>query len=231
MPPEIFVKSNRSGIGKELHAEDRDRLRMLLVAAADSLRGTLMIKQLLIDTLAWLKKESYHSEPPLAEAVMPRTVKMTPAIETKSSVTTTDTEDAGRPKLRTAVDVISRILWDDKLEKSCFTVGYMDRFAGLVEEKFNAFCWDQPLSAVDNDTLAIPQHRIQYFKYKQVKVWDKNERLDLFFGSTGAQTDIYSLIDKFQTAVDKAGDQDVLGKFSPFKIGGIRQFFKRKLRF
>ena len=35
------------------------------------------------------------------------------------------------------------------------------------------------------EALAIPQHRIEYFKYKGTKVWDKKARLDLVFGSSG----------------------------------------------
>ncbi len=30
----------------------------------------------------------------------------------------------------------------------------------------------------------MPQHRVQYFKYKDAKVWDKAQRLDVVFGST-----------------------------------------------
>jgi hypothetical protein len=43
-------------------------------------------------------------------------------------------------------------------------VGYMDRFKGVVEEPFSSFCWGEDLASLDWDTLAIPQHRIQYFK-------------------------------------------------------------------
>ena len=35
------------------------------------------------------------------------------------------------------------------------------------------------------EALAIPQHRIEYFKYKGTKVWDKKSRIDLVFGSSG----------------------------------------------
>ena len=36
----------------------------------------------------------------------------------------------------------------------------------------------------DENVLAIPQHRIHYFKYKDTKIWDRDSRLDLVFGST-----------------------------------------------
>jgi hypothetical protein len=40
------------------------------------------------------------------------------------------------------------------------------------------------VNADDTVDLAIPQHRIVYFKYKDTKVWDKSQRLDLIFNST-----------------------------------------------
>ena len=85
--------------------------------------------------------------------------------------------------MRTASDVINRIKWDEMLPEEFFVVGYIDRFLGVKEESFGTFVWED-LASVDYDVLAIPQHRIQYFKYKTEKVWDKNERLDIVFGST-----------------------------------------------
>ena len=38
--------------------------------------------------------------------------------------------------------------------------------------------WDD-VASVDYDVLAIPKHRIEYFKYKQIKVWDKSHSLVL----------------------------------------------------
>ena len=87
------------------------------------------------------------------------------------------------PSMRTASDVINRIKWDEMLPEEFFVVGYIDRFLGVKEESFGTFVWED-LASVDYDVLAIPQHRIQYFKYKTEKVWDKNERLDIVFGST-----------------------------------------------
>ena len=40
-------------------------------------------------------------------------------------------------------------------------------------------------AAAEYEDLAIPQHRIEYFKYRGTKVWDKKSRLDLVFGSSG----------------------------------------------
>jgi 2'-5' RNA ligase/uncharacterized protein (UPF0248 family) len=89
-----------------------------------------------------------------------------------------------KPSMKTASDVVSRILWDKSLEKDDFIVGYTDRFRGLLERSFAEFSWDD-LASVDYDVLAIPRHRIQYFKYKDVSVWDKPSRVDNVFGSSG----------------------------------------------
>jgi len=92
------------------------------------------------------------------------------------------------PSMKTSDDVVKRILWDDNLEKDDFVIGYIDRFKGLVEKCFSAFSWED-LATVDYDVLAIPKHRIQYFSYKGVKVWDKPRRMDNVFGSaSGTKT-------------------------------------------
>lgn len=122
-------------------------------------------------------------------------------------------KDDKRRKMRTALDVIKRVQWDEALPQELFTIGYLDRFAGVVVsvcfsfphfylvinfsfvfhfpnisqedpfEKFSHWC-DLASVCEEDEVLAIPQHRIQYFKYRDTKVWDKNSRLDLIFGST-----------------------------------------------
>ena len=100
-----------------------------------------------------------------------------------------------KPAMRTAEDVKNRILWDPMLPEEFFIIGYLDRFLGIKEESFSTFSWEN-LASVDYDVLAIPQHRIQYFKYKSEKVWDKTERLDVVFGSTGSQESIVELMER-----------------------------------
>ena len=53
--------------------------------------------------------------------------------------------------------------------------------------------------------LAIPKHRIQHFKYKDVKVWDKATRLDNMFGSTGSGITITEVITKYEELSAKSG--------------------------
>ena len=90
-----------------------------------------------------------------------------------------------KPPMKTASDVISRIQWDEELSPKDFVVGYLDRFIGIMEKSFTDFSWED-LASVDHFVdLAIPRHRIQYFKYRGEIVWDKRERTDKVFGSTG----------------------------------------------
>ena len=108
------------------------------------------------------------------------------------------TEDVKKPRMRTATDVISRIQWDPELLEAEFFIGYSDRFLGIIEKNFAEFCWDD-LSTVGMETLAIPKHRIQYFKYKADIVWDRRVQLDKFFGSRGEGVTIHDFVRKNHT--------------------------------
>lgn len=95
-------------------------------------------------------------------------------------------EEGKKQSMRTATDVISRILWDPDIKTEQFTVGYLDRFIGIIEKPFSAFSWED-ISSVGANVLAVPKHRIQYFKYRQEVVWDKAAQLDNVFGSRGGK--------------------------------------------
>ncbi|KAG7469274.1 hypothetical protein MATL_G00127340 [Megalops atlanticus] len=95
-------------------------------------------------------------------------------------------EQPKKPRMRTADDVISRILWDASLNPADFSVGYLDRFLGVLERPFSEFSWDTDLCSCDyTEELALPRHRIQYFTYRGRRVWDRESRKDGVFGSTG----------------------------------------------
>uniref|UniRef100_A0A3B4AE74 Leukocyte receptor cluster (LRC) member 9 n=1 Tax=Periophthalmus magnuspinnatus TaxID=409849 RepID=A0A3B4AE74_9GOBI len=88
--------------------------------------------------------------------------------------------------MRTADDVISRVLWDPSVDSSEFVVGYVDRFLGVLERPFCDFNWETNPCDCDYTTeLALPRHRIQYFTYRGQRVWDRHSRMDRVFGSTG----------------------------------------------
>ncbi len=109
-----------------------------------------------------------------------------------------------KASMKTSEDVISRIMWDEALPTEHFVVGYLDRFIGIVEKNITAFSWED-LASVDWNTLAIPKHRIQYFKYKTVKFWDKSLRLDNMFGSVGSGVTITDVIMSYEA---ERGEQE-----------------------
>lgn len=117
-----------------------------------------------------------------------------------------------KPPMKTASDVISRIIWDDELQPKDFVVGYLDRFTGIMEKGFGEFSWED-LASVDHFVdLAIPRHRIQYFKYLGEIVWDKRERIDKVFGSTGSKETILDVKERFRgstTNEDNSSFNDV----------------------
>ncbi|KAM5132307.1 leukocyte receptor cluster member 9-like [Mantella aurantiaca] len=120
-----------------------------------------------------------------------------------------------KPPMKTASDVISRIQWDPNLPKEHFSVGYLDRFLGVIEKPFSAFCWED-LASTGIDVLAIPKHRIQYFKYQQLVVWDKTSRTDDVFGSTGSGLTILDIIEHHKTLVQtEQNDKEEMEQVNP----------------
>uniref|UniRef100_A0A8C8Y4C7 Leukocyte receptor cluster member 9 n=1 Tax=Panthera leo TaxID=9689 RepID=A0A8C8Y4C7_PANLE len=111
---------------------------------------------------------------------------------------------AKKPPLRTAAAVIQRIRWDPRLDPADFSVGYADRFLGVREEPFCAFCWDEPLAALGPGVLAVPQHRVRYFRFRGRLVWDRASRTDHVFGSGLASGRGPTILD----ALDSGGAHD-----------------------
>lgn len=119
-------------------------------------------------------------------------------VSSNSNATANDNQKQGG--MKTAEDVIKRLRWDKSLPAGHFTIGYLDRFVGVVEKPFGDFHWD--IVNAELTDLAIPQHRIQYFKYKTSKVWDKNDKLDLIFNSLSAGPTVYEVM---KVEDDKSG--------------------------
>ena len=86
-------------------------------------------------------------------------------------------------KLRTVMDVVHRIQWDDQFNPEDFVVGFLDRFDGMVEEAFPFFDWSDVTTVDDWETFCIPKHRVYYFKCRGEVVWDRRTRLDRIFES------------------------------------------------
>ena len=93
--------------------------------------------------------------------------------------------------MRTALEVIRRVEWDSAICADAIVVGYHDRILGeIVEKPLDAFSRWGAIELADENELAIPQHRVVYFKSGDAIVWDKRCiydgcRLDGVYGSTG----------------------------------------------
>lgn len=119
-----------------------------------------------------------------------------------------------KPPMKTAGDVISRIQWDEELSPKDFVVGYLDRFIGIVEKDFTDLSWEN-LASVDHFVdLAIPRHRIQYFKYHGEIVWDKREGIDRVFGSTGSNETILDVKERISTS-QNSDEEEVTEETAP----------------
>lgn len=145
-------------------------------------------------SIRWLTE---HNSYILSSASTPNEKKNQRKVKkTKSEKASNEDDSTKKTSMKTSEDVIKRIMWDSNLEADSFKVGYLDRFVGLVEQNFSTFCWED-LASVDYTVLAIPKHRIQYFKYKDLIVWDKTKRMDNVFGSTGSNTTITDVIENY----------------------------------
>ena len=133
------------------------------------------------------------------DSVSPQKKSPKPASSLRDKSEEEEEGEGKKERMRTATEVISRILWDPDLPSEDFTVGYLDRFIGIQEKGFKEFSWED-IASVGADVLAVPKHRIQYFKYKKTIVWDKRSQTDNFFGSRGGKT--------IDTIVDKPKDDD-----------------------
>ena len=89
--------------------------------------------------------------------------KVIPVIQ--SEIEETETQEV----FKGADKIWYQILWDNKVNKLEFTVGYKDRFVGIIEEPFSTF------EALKED---IPFHRIKYYKRGNEIVWDREKKIN-----------------------------------------------------
>ncbi|NWZ29849.1 LENG9 protein, partial [Asarcornis scutulata] len=100
------------------------------------------------------------------------------------SRTGAEPEPAKKPPLRPAGAVLNRLRWDPELDPAAATVGYRDRFLGVLERPLLDF-FPGPLADAGPGDLAVPEHRILHVSYRGRRVWDRQRRLDHVFGSAG----------------------------------------------
>ena len=60
-------------------------------------------------------------------------------LKKKKSIKPKIMDSDSKKSMKTAEDVIKRIQWDEMLPAECFTIGYVDRFVGIVEDEFTKF--------------------------------------------------------------------------------------------
>ncbi len=85
-----------------------------------------------------------------------------------------------KKKMRTSLDVFNRVRFDVQYDRDLFTIGYTDRFIGIIETSFNEFA-----IATEDPTAEsfIPWHRVVYFKNDGEIVWDRRTKTDKVFDS------------------------------------------------
>lgn len=164
----------------------------------DDLRENVLINFFKL-TLNYIQ-QNYEKENVISRSASEVSVKTASTISSlkKSTLSTVEDEEPEKKcSMKTAGDVKKRIQWDEMINKDFITVGYIDRFVGLKECQFNMFDWGDIVLA-DINALAIPEHRIQYFKYKNEIIWNKETRFDNVFGSTGSNTTVYDVIERLK---------------------------------
>ena len=105
-------------------------------------------------------------------------------------------DEKPKARMRTAREVIDRLLWDSRFDAELVSVGLVDRLlagpSGVIERPLLSMEWGEDLAAIGcgdpSAATAIPQHRIVYFKYQEQTIWEKATRLDRVFASTGGES-------------------------------------------
>lgn len=195
--PYIIVKNARLDPSDLAELSNELNVRAKCLAADSSI-----MKEIADHAYTWCSEKECDIVEEISPKPKPQRKSKPKRERTKDAESTTSKK---LPPMKTAGDVISRIMWDEGIPTDCFHVGYEDRFIGIVERQFTDFSWED-LASVDYDTLAIPHHRIQYFKYKTLIVWEKSKRLDNVFGSTGSGEKITDVIERYEK--EHADDTD-----------------------
>lgn len=117
-----------------------------------------------------------------------------------------DEEDSKKgQKFKGSEYIFQRIKWDDNVDKKQVVIGYLDRFLGIKDIKFDDF------KGVHEDYKeGIPFHRIRYFKINDRIVWDREQKIDLLTGSGDAVADFFEkkdTTDMDEIIVDLKKDQ------------------------
>ncbi|KAL5014423.1 hypothetical protein ScPMuIL_008693 [Solemya velum] len=200
--PNIIVGSS------SLVTEDVVELNEILIQEAEARLDSPMIIELVQCAEKWFSERPRTLELNEFSVKAPARNKKKKKKKGNNASDIKDDEVLEKKPMKTAYDVVKKILWDSDLLGEDFVVGYLDRFTGIEEKDFSSLNWED-ITSTDRSSLALPEHRIHYFKYRGEMVWNKNNRLDNVFGSTGSGLAIAHAIH------NKAGGQtnvDTVGK-------------------
>jgi len=133
--------------------------------------------------------------------------------------------------LRPFSEVVTKLLYDPALNSADFYFTYEDRFEGNVR-----VCANEANDKVKGKERmlikAIPEHRVASLAYKNRVVWDKLQRLDMFFG--GKIEEVIASYDVWEEEQIRAKGKTVFvlycdldGVLADFDAGVQRLFGKR----
>jgi uncharacterized protein (UPF0248 family) len=77
-------------------------------------------------------------------------------------------EEESKKKVRTAKAAIDKVLWDPNLDQNEFSVGYFDKYMGVLETKIDEY-----------QKSEIKEHRLIYLKKAGTIVWHREDKIDL----------------------------------------------------
>lgn len=133
------------------------------------------------------------------------TVKKSKAVKKASKkLEKEDEEENQSSKFKGSDFIFQRIKWDEKIDKNQVVIGYLDRFVGIKEIKFNDF------KGVHEDYKeGVPFHRIRNYKINGTIVWDREQKIDLLTGTGGELTHLFANIKTSDNAVDSVLVEEV----------------------
>lgn len=157
-----------------------------------------------IQALTVTNNTNTNNLPPIPRS--PTNGKLIPSFTSTHNPNEHEHEQMKKSSMKTADEVIARLERDICLDKRYCRVGYIDPLLGLQEKSYNELDFKQDSSTITDrqtNTLNVPKHRIQYFKYANEIIWDKESRIDLIFGSTGNQQTMADIVKRHELCSDR----------------------------
>lgn len=101
-----------------------------------------------------------------------------------------DDNEPTKKYLRSSEDAFNKLLWTEGSALDELTVGYLDRFRGMLEEPFKKFAIKRnfeftkegkPIRVIDsvNNEFFVPFHRVYFFKRNGEAIWDRKNKINL----------------------------------------------------